>query len=212
VLTEGWDSPEVSCVVLARPTKHLGLYRQMVGRVLRPAAGKADAIVLDHAGAVHEHGFAEDRVEWTLRADRRADNPQHRARTAGGARTRLVTCLKCSALRVGGDACRICGFRPEPKPLPVAIAAGELGRVARDRRVRQPTHTPTERARWHAELAWIARERGYRAGWVAHKFKDKFGSFPPWGAPVPVVASPEVLSWVRSRQIAFARSRDAQAS
>src|SRR5262249_8092552 len=53
VLTEGWDMPEVGCCVLARPTRKLGLYRQMVGRVLRPAPGKADAIVIDHSGAVH---------------------------------------------------------------------------------------------------------------------------------------------------------------
>jgi DNA repair protein RadD len=39
VLTEGWDRPEASCLVLARSTRSLGLYRQMVGRVLRPALG-----------------------------------------------------------------------------------------------------------------------------------------------------------------------------
>jgi DNA repair protein RadD len=32
VLTEGWDCPPVSCIVLARPTKQLGLFRQMAGR------------------------------------------------------------------------------------------------------------------------------------------------------------------------------------
>jgi DNA repair protein RadD len=58
VLTEGWDLPEVSCCILARPTKKIGLYRQMVGRVLRPAPGKIDAIVLDHSGAVYQHGAA----------------------------------------------------------------------------------------------------------------------------------------------------------
>jgi superfamily II DNA or RNA helicase len=35
VLTEGWDQPDVSCLVLARPTKSLGLYLQMAGRRLR---------------------------------------------------------------------------------------------------------------------------------------------------------------------------------
>ena len=47
VLTEGWDMPDVGCCILARPTKKMGLYRQMIGRVLRPADGKPDAIVLD---------------------------------------------------------------------------------------------------------------------------------------------------------------------
>ena len=40
VLSEGWDMPEVGCCILARPTKKMGLYRQMIGRVLRPAPGK----------------------------------------------------------------------------------------------------------------------------------------------------------------------------
>ena len=44
----------------------MGLYRQMIGRVLRPADGKPDAIILDHSGAVFRHGLAEDPVEWTL--------------------------------------------------------------------------------------------------------------------------------------------------
>jgi DNA repair protein RadD len=51
VLTEGWDQPSVSCLVLARPTKSLGLYRQMVGRALRPAPGKTDALILDHTAS-----------------------------------------------------------------------------------------------------------------------------------------------------------------
>jgi superfamily II DNA or RNA helicase len=76
VLTEGWDSPTVSCVVLARPTKHHGLFRQMVGRVLRPSPGKTDALVLDHAGAVFEHGFIEEPVTWTLSPSRRAESPK----------------------------------------------------------------------------------------------------------------------------------------
>ena len=75
VLTEGWDMPQVSCCILARPTKRIGLYRQMIGRVLRPAPGKTNAIVLDHSGAVFRHGFVEDRVEWTLEIDRAGAQP-----------------------------------------------------------------------------------------------------------------------------------------
>lgn len=35
VLTEGWDCPRVSCVIVARPTKSVPLFVQMVGRGLR---------------------------------------------------------------------------------------------------------------------------------------------------------------------------------
>lgn len=36
VLTEGWDSPRTSCVIVARPTQSRPLFVQMVGRGLRP--------------------------------------------------------------------------------------------------------------------------------------------------------------------------------
>lgn len=36
VLTEGWDCPRVKCVIVARPTKSVPLFIQMVGRGLRP--------------------------------------------------------------------------------------------------------------------------------------------------------------------------------
>ena len=62
VLTEGWDSPGVACLVLARPTKSMALYRQMVGRALRPAPGKTDALIIDHAGAIFEHGLLTSRL------------------------------------------------------------------------------------------------------------------------------------------------------
>ena len=81
VLTEGWDCPEVGCTILARPTKSMGLFRQMVGRVLRPAPGKVNAIVLDHSGAVFRHGLPEDHVEWSFRpiTRRRARAPSAQA-------------------------------------------------------------------------------------------------------------------------------------
>lgn len=38
-LTEGWDSPRTMCVIVARPTKSVPLFVQMVGRGLRPWLG-----------------------------------------------------------------------------------------------------------------------------------------------------------------------------
>ena len=57
ILSEGWDQPKVSCVILARPTRSYGLYIQQIGRTLRPSPNKKDTLIIDHAGAVDEHGF-----------------------------------------------------------------------------------------------------------------------------------------------------------
>lgn len=51
VVTEGFDLPELSAVVIARPTRSPGRYVQMIGRVSRTAPGKADALVVDVTGS-----------------------------------------------------------------------------------------------------------------------------------------------------------------
>ena len=65
IVTEGFDVPACEAVQLARPTKSLSLYLQMVGRCLRPAEGKR-AIILDHGNCVEEHGLPCDNRQWTL--------------------------------------------------------------------------------------------------------------------------------------------------
>ncbi|MBO0783503.1 MAG: hypothetical protein J2P37_32225, partial [Ktedonobacteraceae bacterium] len=47
VLTEGYDAPVTSCVILARPTKSRALFTQCIGRGTRLAPGKHDCIILD---------------------------------------------------------------------------------------------------------------------------------------------------------------------
>ena len=205
VLSEGWDLPEVGCCVLARPTRKMGLYRQMIGRVLRPAEGKPDAIVLDHSGAIYRHGFVEDHVEWTLDPDRRAVSPTHATRCEIHSKP-LLECSQCGAIRTAGEPCAHCGFLPQRAPRNVAVLDGDLGLVDGQRRAKADLTDPMLRARWHSMLAHIADERGYKPGWVSHKYREKFGAWPVWGATAqPIPPSPEVRSWVRSRQIAFAR-------
>lgn len=51
VLTEGFDEPAVSCIMIARPTKSQPLYVQMVGRGTRLFPGKENCLVMDLVGA-----------------------------------------------------------------------------------------------------------------------------------------------------------------
>jgi superfamily II DNA or RNA helicase len=66
LFTEGFDCPSVACVQVVRPTKSVTLNYQMIGRALRPSAGKSEAIILDHVGLLHEHGSVMEPVEWEL--------------------------------------------------------------------------------------------------------------------------------------------------
>lgn len=214
VLTEGWDMPDVGCAVLARPTKKLGLYRQMIGRVLRPAPDLQDAIIIDHSGAVFRHGFAEDNVGWSLSHDKLAENVTHASRKEVrefGDRSRLVECTQCGALRVGGEACRHCGFKPARLATFVATTDDDLALATRGGS-RPISYTPEQRHEWHRMLAGIQALRGYSPKWARANYHEKFKCWPPHGAITPMSPSDEVLSWVRSRQIAFAKSKERAAA
>ncbi len=56
VFSEGFNVPDVDCIVLLRPTTSTGLYYQQVGRGLRLAPGKENCLILDFAGNIQTHG------------------------------------------------------------------------------------------------------------------------------------------------------------
>jgi DNA repair protein RadD len=207
VLTEGWDMPDVGCCILARPTKQMGLYRQMIGRVLRPADGKPDAIVLDHSGAVYRHGLPEDHIEWTLSVDRRSVNPAQAKRDRGQA-PKLRECPSCKAVMVA-PPCGHCGWKPQPRGRAVDVEDGELGLVV-DGKVRAGQMTEEQQLQFYRELRGFAARRGFKDGWAFRQCEHK-GFKPPWSwrEYPPVDPSPAVAAWARSRLIAYAKVRRA---
>jgi DNA repair protein RadD len=211
VLTEGFDLPDLQCLILARPTRQMGFYRQMIGRGLRIAEGKPCLTVLDHSGAIYTHGPVEDVVEWTLDKDLRAINKFHsdakRRDTDGNYQSRIIDCKGCNAIRIAGHACVHCGYFPQKPPKAIVFDDGDLQLYnALNRRTRASDYTAEEMAEWHGMFAWIVQERGNKPGRVGYLFKDKFGAWPPRLYPKLIKPNAEVLAWVRSRNIAYAKA------
>lgn len=69
VLTEGYDAPATSCIVLARPTQSRPLYVQMVGRGTRLFPDKRDCIVLDITDNVLKHRLEPQTLSKALELD-----------------------------------------------------------------------------------------------------------------------------------------------
>ncbi|MFM7192664.1 MAG: DEAD/DEAH box helicase, partial [Microcystaceae cyanobacterium] len=63
---EGLDIPALEAVQIAKPTKSLSRWLQMVGRSLRPAEGKDYAVILDHTKNWAIHGLPTRDRAWTL--------------------------------------------------------------------------------------------------------------------------------------------------
>ena len=198
-LTTGvdWD---VRCIILARPTKSEILYVQMIGRGLRTAPGKADCLILDHSDNHTRLGFVtdihHDELDQGLKlpgAGKFSEEPLPKK------------CPKCTFLRPPKVLqCPCCGFIPVPQSKTVH-RDGELVELGH----RDPVEAEHERVKFFQELRAVAMMRGYRDGWTAHKFKERFGTFPSWSYKVlqPKAPSDATLRWVHSRQIAYARRR-----
>lgn len=199
----GFDLPVLSCVVLARPTKSLMLYLQMLGRGLRIAEGKADCLVLDHSGCVHRHGFAHDERAWTLDGDL-ALVPAEARPKGEAAELKQIDCPECSAVFSGTRTCPECGYYLAPKGKIVSTIDGELVEIgaARDEETQ-------ERMAFYLELRGLAAERGYKSGWAAVNFREKFGAFPPWAWNDLPAALPGLVTrrWVQSRMIAWRKAQ-----
>jgi superfamily II DNA or RNA helicase len=203
----GFDLPELSCVVLARPTRSLMLYLQMIGRGLRTAAGKTDCLVLDHSGCVHRHGFAHDERIWTLEGSRALVEHQKSERERH--EDKQLTCPECAAVFAGARLCPECGYFFAPKGKEVVALDGELVEIGQHLAPKDQ-----DRLAFFSELLGIVRERGYQHGWAAHKFRERFGDWPArsWGSAPPARPSETTRRWVKSRNIAWARARDVGAA
>ncbi len=176
----------------------------MVGRGLRTADGKQDCLILDHSDNTLRLGFVTDIHHDALDDGKPRQKAEPRATEALPKKCPKCTLLKPPKLLV----CPACGFKPEPK-CQVVHQDGELVEFS-SRNVAKPT-TQQERIIFHAELRYVANQRGYKPGWAAQQYKTKFGSFPPWAWNERPTLAPTsaTLGWIKSRQIAFAKARGA---
>lgn len=111
---EGVDVPCLACCVLLRLASSYVTFAQCAGRVMRPFPGKERAVLIDHGGAVLEHGFPDEDVEWSLDESETVDERVRRAKK-DGKRKEPVCCPRCAYLYAGA-ACPQCGYAPFRQP------------------------------------------------------------------------------------------------
>jgi DNA repair protein RadD len=185
ILTEGWDQPSVKCVIIARPTKSMTLYKQM-NRIGRPCCecwhvpddhdkgactkcGCLDMklirpVFLDHGANLDRHGRPDEDVEWDI------EGPPKR--TSAG---KFKTCPKCFAyIPSNARECEHCGHSfvvvsIEPPKLPREVPGMTLVE-------RGPVD---EKRRYYDGCVRTARTRGFKWGFASAKYKEKYKEWPP---------------------------------
>ena len=207
VLTEGFDCPPAEVCVLARPTKSLGMYIQMVGRVLRPYEGKEYATIIDHSGAVYTHGFVEDDIDWTLDPkntmtikERKLAKPKEEAQ---------IICEGCFSMYSGSNICSRCGHIQLKKSKYVEVLDKELGFVDKvSKTVKEKlTYAPEFRAEFYSMLLGYCAMYQYKQGWAYHTYKMRFNEYPNFTDARPMKPSSECFSYIKHLQIKKAKSK-----
>jgi superfamily II DNA or RNA helicase len=191
-------------VILARPTKSEILFVQIVGRGLRTAPGKADCLILDHSDTHQRLGFVTD-----IHHEHLDEGKDDQSRSRREREERLPKeCPSCHFLRPARvHTCPNCGFAPE-RQSKVQTVSGEL--VELKGRKTTMKFAELDSATLYGQLKAIAREKGYAHGWADHKFRDLRNRWPDGLKHVPEIEpSSAVRSWIKSRQIAWAKSRKA---
>jgi DNA repair protein RadD len=164
LLGEGFDVPAIEAAILLRPTQSLSLHLQQIGRALRPCPGKAEAIILDHAGNCMRHGLPDDDREWTLE-----DREKRKKRAA--AEVMIRTCTKCFRVYRPAAKCPGCGHVMAGQAREVEQREGELVEVDRDMIVAR-RKALLRTAESFEDMKRIAAELGYRPGWAWHAWQN----------------------------------------
>ena len=202
VLTTGvdWD---VRCIVLARPTKSEILFTQIIGRGLRTADGKDDCLILDHSDTHLNLGFVTDISHQTLNTGKPNESGKTEREPA-----KPKECPKCNYLKaVGVHACPMCGFAPE-RQSDIETAAGELQELSKHKRKLNRVVPAEEKAAFYGGLVHYARAKGYKPGWAANQYRERFGVWPNAYKDSPAVEPNEaVLGWIQHQRIKYAKRR-----
>jgi len=203
ILTRGFDVSDVCIGVSARPfSKSFSSHVQQLGRVMRPHEGKEFALWLDHSG-----NFLRFRKDWEELYDfgvKELKDTKEVTRAEPTEREKRESkCPKCAGLWTSKtNKCNECGFEKINLKEVISVA-GEM----RELDIKSRTSS-VDSSQFYAEVLYYQRERGYKEGFAAVKYKEKFGYYPPKGLNVePIPPSLKTIGWLKHRVIAYAKSK-----
>jgi len=169
LFTEGFDVPNIGCILDAAPTMSIARHLQKNGRGLRTAQGKDKLIVLDQWNGYLRHGLIDDERDWSLEG-RNKTNKKGNKNEAPTKR-----CPTCFAANSSFNAyCTNCGtpFEIKKRTGPDQID-GDLAEVDKAE-FRKMKKIEERKAQSLEELIEIGVARGYKnpAFWAKMKFNN----------------------------------------
>lgn len=197
---EGLDVPDVSCIVIARPTKSMGLWRQMAGRGLRPQEGKT-CLLLDHGNVIETHGLLEWDIEWSLNGNQKAWSKPTRETTK-----KLVRCWACGLTFEGSAICPDCGTKVKSFGKKIETIDAELKEINGKEKA-----TVIEKRLFLGMLkAWVPQQNNSNPKRILGAFRGRFGVWPghSYKDVGPIEPDQKFFNYMKYQNIKYAKSQE----
>jgi len=205
LLTKGFDVPDVMIGVSARPfSKSLSAHIQQMGRVMRSHAGKDFALWLCHSG--NFLGFADDWQKIYFEGVNQLNDGAEKARKKLKPKEKKERlCEECGAVMPPkSQTCGHCGH-VKAKQAQIIQLPGRMNALSE-------SQVSQEKQHWYSQLLYIGHLRGYKEGWAAVQFKERFNEWPNGLKREAAPVSPSANRWATARLIAYAKAKQKRAA
>lgn len=172
LISEGFDVPDCSCVVLLRPTESLVVYLQQSMRCMRYQKDK-HAIIIDQVGNFEKFGLPDQDRKWTLN-DRAKHPPKDEGATADG--PAIKTCPECfGVIPASCIHCPLCGHDFSEQIRKIQQKKEQQLREIKNQELHIhliAAKKPSELKNME-EIATYAKAKNYKKGWIYYYGKQR---------------------------------------
>jgi len=205
ILSRGFDQTDVEHVILARPLKKsFSEHVQMIGRGARSHPDKSFCIIQDNSGnwlrfqESWDDFYSNGVNTLTGEQDKKPrKEPTQKEKEAS-------KCPRCGHLWGGADMCSHCGA-VRARRNAIEAVAGEMTELSLV--PKKEKYSADYKENFYAQLIGWTLENNKKPGMAFYKYQEKFGVQPSMAKPKAIPPGPEVMSWIRSRNIAWAKSQ-----
>lgn len=201
-LSKGFDNHKIEVVIIARPLKSsFAEHIQILGRGLRVDPDNPSKIctVLDHAGNCVR--FWDQMNDFFENGASTLDDGKHKEKKKPEKKEKKpMKCPQCHMVHAPAPTCLYCGHVYSVES-GIQHQAGELIALPSG-----STATKDDKQDVYSQLLFIVKDRGYKEGWAAHKYKERFGVWPRGLSESEKEPTQQLLNWIRSRQIAYSKA------
>lgn len=172
LISEGFDVPDCSCVILVRPTASLVLHLQQSMRSMRYQEDKK-AIIIDHVGNYAKHGLPNTTHDWTIK-----DRAKKKKKDSDA--PPIKQCPKCHhVVHSRVTMCDLCGHEFKSESPNAKYVDAELKKVDevkfktdyRKIRIQEKYgRKKVDELETLEDFYLFAMSRNYKLGWIKFKY------------------------------------------